>query len=926
MNRKILFIAVLILASLVCLSAKNLPVDSNVKIGKLENGLTYYICSNKQIKGVANFYLACNVGAIAEEDHENGLAHFLEHMAFQGTENFEGREIINSLELLGVKFGENLNASTYRDKTIYQITDVPLTNEEVMDNCLLILHDWIGGISLEEEAIDKEREVIREEMRQANAVGFRKVQQLFYDQLMPAHIYGRRNVLGIEDVIMNFQPEVLRTFYEKWYRPDLTAIIVVGDIGVKETELKVKKLFSTIPVPNTAPAQINIEMGENEEPLIAIAADKEMPYSMAAIEYRHSAVSKEKRGSVDEVMMDYIHNVGVIMLQRRLQETMEDISSPYYEALADNDSYMHTATTEAFMGIVAIKGEEYENATKSLFREIERIRRFGFSDLEYEEAKKELLVIVENQVNDNNSYAEKCVEHFLTGTYLVDSKMEYSVYESLTEQLPLDVLNEYYTELLSKENRVLKMTIAEAENSLLPVKEQCANWLLDVENEMLVAYKRERNDKPLMQEIPKGGEIVDEIFDDLFGATVLTLANGAKVVIKQTDYQRDKVEMRAVSIGGSSHFPENEPVNIALYDELSNIGGLGDFSNKDLKSMLAGKDVEVTPFINTISEGFVGTSSARDFETMLQLIYLHFTAPRKDEEACLTFIERKKAMLGNQKNDLFSAISDSLRNTVYENKARHLLLQENDLPKINYDTIMNWRKDRYADASDFTFVFSGDISIEQVKPLITQYLGTLPACNRSESYKEVNDGYRTGRICNKFSRDMEDPRSISVSIYSTIIGYNISDVIKTNMLALILNSIYTEKVRMQDGSVYSISAETTIKEYPFGLLQLQITFMSDPAKEEYINRKIYDEFVTVAKEGIDKELSTKAKEFLLKKQKGKEQQNDYWTQVISDYYVTGYNAYSDYTITLENISIDDIKEIASRILETGNKIDVILSN
>ena len=929
MNTRLSIIISFVFVGILGLRAQALPVDPAIKTGKLSNGLTYYICPNTQPKGLADFYLVTNAGAVVEEDAENGMAHFLEHMAFNGTRHFEGRRLMNYLESVGVKFGENLNATTYRDKTVYRISDVLLADNDVVDNCLLILRDWIDGISMEDETIDKEKLVIREELRLRNTPDFR-INQSFYNQLMPGSQYTERNVIGTEEVIMNLTPQKLKDFYRKWSRPDLAAVIVAGDVSGQEIEQKIESMFASLTMPDNAPERSYIRTGleENDKPLVAVAVEKEIPYSTVMMEYLHPSVEKEKRGSVDEIVMDYIHLMGVKMFYNRLAECEEQFLSTLLQPDAGDDTFMGLVTLKSFWGGTIVKDDEFESHTKSLFRETERIRRFGFTNYEYELAKQEVLALVESQVNNrnNSSNVERCIEHFITNAYMTDAKTEYGVYESLSSQLPLEAINEYYADLLSAENRVLKIATSQTDTSLLPTQNQCMKWLTEVEDEELTAYEKKGIHKPLLAEVPSGGEIVSEMYDQQFDATLLTLSNGVKIVLKKTDFQKDQIEMKATSLGGSSHFPENNPVNIALYEELSDVGGLGEFSYKDLKLILAGKNAEVTPFINTISEGFTGSSNVRDFEVMLQLLYLHFTSPRMDYDAYKLAIARKKILLESQKKELFSVVSDSLRSTVFENQARHYSLTPDDLMKADYHTIMEWRKERYADASDFTFVFSGDISVEQAKALVVRYLGTLPALNRNESFKEINDDYRSGHICNVFSREMEEPKCISVNIYSAMLNYNMSDIIKADMLALILKNVYTEKIRRENGSVYSISSEAIMEDYPLGLLQLQVNFICEPGKEDGINQIIHQEFVKIAQEGPETEQLVRVKEFMLKKQHAREQENDYWAQTLADYYMIGHNTYSNYTNLLNNLSTSDLKEMASYILEKENRIEVTLTH
>lgn len=924
MNR-ITTIVALSFAVISCLQAQELPIDSSVKTGKLENGLSYYIRPNSQMKGITNFYLVCNVGAVDEEDAENGLAHFTEHMAFQGTRNFKGDRLLSYMNSIGVRFGENLNVVTHKDRTVYRITDVLTTQEAVVDSCLLVLSDWIDGITMEEKAIEKERTVICEEIRLRNMADFR-IYQAFYEQLIPDNIYAKRNILGGEDMIMNFDPANLKRFYQKWYRPDLAAVIVVGDIEADVIEQKIKTLFSSIPGPKNKPERITPEPVKRDAPLIALVAEKEATYPWVSVEFLHPPLAEEKRGSVDEVMSNYLRRIGVILFVNRLRECEGQDSTPFYLTAVKWNLFMNIPTEQVFGIEVEVQNKHYENATKSLFREIERVRRFGFTQLEYDQAKQELWNHIEIQMDkqDNASLAEQCIEHFLTGAYMTNPEIELQLYKALIEQVPLEALNGYYTDLLAKENRVLKIVMSQADSTLLPAKKQCLDWFASVEAEELTPYEREGVNLSLLTELPSGGSIVDETYDQRFGATVLTLSNGLKAIIKQTDFQKGKVEMKAGRPGGSSLLPEDNPANIVMYDKFANAGGLGEFNNKQIERILAGKNVQVNTKMNTVSEELTGMADVRDLETMFQLAYLIFTAPRIDEGAFQATLKWEKENMERKREDIISVISDSLARTAYLNQARHCLLPE-DLSKVDYRKIMEWRKERYADASGFTFVFSGDIPVEEIKTLIARYLGSLPASNRKESYKEILDGYRQGHIRNVFSREMYSPKGISVILYSDILDRKLSDIMTADLLALILKDIYTNKIRMENGEVYSINAEAFMIEYPLGLLQLQVNFFCEPGKEDAINQILHNAFEEIARNGVEEFRLADSKEFLFKKQQTKEQQNQYWVETILEHYMTGYDSYTNYFDILNAISTEDIQKMADRILKTGNRIEVILT-
>ena len=913
-----------ILGSMLGVFAQQIPVDPEVRTGKLENGMTYYIRHNTQPKARADFYLVCNVGGVLEEDHENGLTHFVEHMAFNGSKHFKGNGVIDYLRRIGVKFGENLNATTYLDKTVYHITDVPVVEKEVIDTCLLILHDWAGYLSMEDEEIDKERRVIREEMRMQLDYSDR-LKNALLQQLMPNNQYAKRNVIGTEDIIMNFDPNVIRKFYQKWYRPDLQAVIIVGDIDPEMMEKKIKALFSSLPAPANPAERLYYSVEDNESILVGIATDKEAPYAMINIDYKHAPLSQQERGTIDGMATDYINTIASYMSYNRLQELTEQPVPPFLDGIIHNDKFMHTATSETWQGSIYVRENEFELGMKTLAREMERINRFGFTPSEYETAKLFYFSLMENAFNEQNNkhYAQEYVEHFLEGGYIPGIKIEYEITKEIAAQISLEMINEYIKELMGEKNIVISLMGPQKDDINIPTRDQLLTWFTEVKGEELTPYQEKVSNKQLLVKLPSEGKIVNETTEGVFGTTILTLNNGIKVVIKPTSLKEDQILMTATSPGGTSHFPETDPVNMALYNEVANLGGVGEFSNRELTTMLAGKNVSVTPVIGTTTEGLKGSSSKRDFETMLQLIYLHFTAPRQDDDAFQSYINRTRSMLEGER-DIIAIVRDSLRKTAYANKERHHVLTANDLNSADYSTIMEWRKERYSDASDFTFVFTGNIEAGEVKDLIARYLGALPATGRKETHIEITDGYRTVHIQNIFNRKMENPQAMIIQIYPALLDMTLANEMKVDMLAQILDIILNKKIREERSDVYSIFAGAHPEEYPNGLIQFQINYFTEPGKEGPINEVIKQIIRQISDKGPQHADLLKAREFMFMKQQNKEQQNEYWIETITEFHAKNYNRYTNYMNVLNSITADDIAQTASTVLQSGNLIEVMM--
>lgn len=908
---------------------QELPIDSKVKMGKLSNGVTYYIRHNELQKERVSFYIAQKVGAVLEEDDQNGLAHFLEHMAFNGSTHFPGNSLINYLEGIGVKFGYNLNAYTSLDRTVYNISDVPVQTPGAIDSCLWILHDWSGSLLLEDEEIDKERGVIREEMRRYGGANWR-MREMLYPQIMPGSQYAKRNIIGTEEVIMNFKPETLRALYKKWYRPDQQGIIIVGDIDVDEIENKLKTIFADRPVPVNPAERIYYPVPDNKEPLVGIATDKEATETVVTVSFKHEPLPRELRGTMSGFMTNYFNSIIGLIMSERFRDLVQQADPPFVSGYIGNQSFMGTATKDALSGYAQIKDNQTEIGLKALSREIERLKKYGFTASEYERAKANLITRYENAFNErektqNASYANEYVHHFTDGSYIPGIETEYRMISAVAPEIPVETVNEYIQAFIGDQNIVITFMAPEKEGMVIPTKENILAWFNEAKNEPVEPIQEVENNEPLLPEIPQGGSIVNQTEDPVFGTINYILSNGIKVIIKPTAWKDDQILMSSFSPGGSSLFPETEMVNIKLYNSLSNIGGLGNFSQTQLNKVMAGKRVSVQPYINLQYEGVSGSSSVEDFETMLQLIYLTFTAPRNDQEVYASFMGRLKSQLEQQEANPEIALTDTLTKELFVNKERNMRIRVADLQQVNYETIMQWRKERYADAGDFTFMFTGNIDPVTAKDKIAQYLGALPALQKNEKSKAIVADFSSGQHKNHFEQKMENPKATVFDFYWTTIDRNLKNVITIDMLQQILNIVFMEKVREDEGGTYSISAMSAISENPKGQTPLQIMFETQPGKEIQLNTIVHNEFHSIVNNGPRIEDFNKVKEYILKRQKEQEEKNEYWSSVITAYYRTNYNGYTDYVKTVNEITSADVQKVAKALWDSNNLIEIIMT-
>ena len=930
---KHLFRSLLVIALIVCCNFQQalaqqqppIPVDPNVRIGKLDNGLTYYLRKNNLPANRADFYIAQKVGSIQEEENQRGLAHFLEHMCFNGTTHFPGDALKQYLERIGVKFGENLNAYTSVDETVYNISNVPVNTPGAVDSCLLILHDWSNDLTLDPKEIDKERGVINEEWRTRMSA-----MQRFQEKLLPAMFAGTKYAtcfpIGTMDVVMNFKPQTLRDYYEKWYRPDLQGIVVVGDIDVDAVEAQIKKLFADVPAQPNAAKREYYPVNDNKEPIVLIARDKEHPHIQAIVFNKHKATPNSEKVKIGYLVENYATNLINNMLNARLNELLQEANPPYIYAGSYDGDFFVAKTKQAFTGIVVCKEDAVESGIATLLREMERARRFGFTESEYQRARAEYLRNLESAYNErdkrkNDEYINEYVRHFLDNEPIPGIENEYGIISQIAPSIPVEPLNMMMQTLVTDTNQVVAIFGPEKENLKMPTEDAIKKILHDVKAEELAPYVDKVSDEPLMKETPKGGKIISEQKDDVFGTTMLTLSNGVKVIIKKTDFKADEIIMKGVSLGGSSLFPDSEIININGLDAVS-VGGLGNFSTVDLEKILAGKRASVGYGIGDKTESVNGYCSPKDFETMMQLTYLTFTAPRRDDDAFASYKNRNKAAWLNQEMNPMTAFGDSVTYALRMGHPRTLRIKSDMVDKMNYDKILAMYQDRFKDASDFTFIFVGNVDIEEMKPLIAEYLGALPSINRKESFKDNKIEYRKGVYKNEFIREQETAKASNFVCFTGTCKYDLKNTILMDMTCQVMDLVYTEKVREDEGGTYSVYVGGNLSKYPKEIAGLQVIFDTAPSKREKLMKIIFAEIEHIAKEGPSETNLNKVKEFMLKKHTEDLKENSYWMGSIDEYLFTGMNPVKDYEQMVNSITAKDIQKFADDLFKQKNEVEV----
>ncbi len=942
-NMKHLFHSLLAVAFVLCAGFQQavaqqmqfppLPVDKNVRIGQLDNGLTYYIRHNKLPENRAEFYIAQKVGSILEEPQQRGLAHFLEHMAFNGTKNFPGDDkglgVIPWCETVGIKFGTNLNAYTSIDETVYNISNAPIDRTGVLDSCLLILHDWSNYILLKDDEIDKERGVIREEWRSRNS-GMLRV----YTDLLPIIYQGDKYAdcmpIGSINVINNFPYKDIRDYYHKWYRPDLQGIVIVGDIDVDTVEAKLKAVFADVQKPVNPAERTYYPVADNKEPIVAIGTDKEVDDPSIEIYFKQDATPDSEKNNVGYLASQYMTSMISSMLDARLSELVQSANPPFTRASSDYSDFFVAKTKEAFALSASSKADGIETALKTLLQETERARRFGFTESEYARARANYLQSLESAYNErektkHGSYVREYVQNFLNGEPIPGIEAKYAMMNQLAPNIPLQAMNMVMQQLVPDSNQVVIIAGPAKEGLKYPTKEEVISLLKGMKDLDLQAYVDKVSDEPLMKEAPKGGKIISEKEGDIYGSTKLVLSNGVTVYVKKTDFKADEIRMKGTSLGGKSIFPDKDALNFAVMDNVIAVGGLGNFSQVDLTKVLAGKKVSVNAGLGATTENVFGTCSPKDFETMMQLTYLTFTAPRKDAEAFESLKNRMKAQLESAQANPLSSINDSLQKAMYNNHPRVVMMKPEMVDQIDYDRILEMYNDRFKDASDFTFYFVGNIDLETAKPLIAEYLGALPAINRKETFKDTKMSIRKGVYKNEYAKEQQTPTATIVFLYSGKAPYTLKNDILLSFATQVLDMVYTEEVREKEGGTYGVNCYGDLQKYPKEQLLLQIVFQTDPAKKDKLAGIVVDELKKLAAEGPSDVHLQKVKEYMLKKYADNQKENGYWMNNLNDYFYYGMDMTEGYTDIVNSITAKDIQKFVSDLLKQGNEIEVTMT-
>jgi zinc protease len=929
MKKGIFSLLMLGFASIALAQPQPLPIDSSVRVGKLDNGLTYYIRHNEYPKQRAEFHIAQAVGAILEEDHQNGLAHFLEHMAFNGTQHFPGKGIITYFESIGVNFGGNINAYTSLDETVYRLSDVPTYRQGIIDSALLVMHDWACGLLLLPEEIDAERGVIREEWR-TGANANRRMWKASNPLKYPGSQYAKRDVIGDTAVINNFKYDALRDYYTKWYGPDNQAIIVVGDINVDEVENAIKKLWADVPARSNRGERPLYSVDDNVEPIVAIVQDKEAQQTRVQVDFKKPKLPKAMRQTNEAYLISILQRLVCDMLDYRFQDLALE---PDASLVAGGAFYSELVKEkDAFSAVYLAKAGKETQALYDLLIQLEKMRRYGFNASELERVKTEMLTQYEELYNERNtvrniSYAQEYIRHYLDDEVIPGIEWEYKTLQQLLPMIDINTINNIAKQFITDQNVIVSIMAPDNDVVQVPTQEQVLEMLQQVKSAEIEAPVEEEISANLVKKEPKIGKIKSINQNKSLGTTEWILSNGIKVIFKPTEFKQDEIRMSAFSKGGTSLVATEDLASAALATDIIEFSGLADFSMTQLQKVLVGKNVSIGPSISAYREEMNGSSTVKDLETLLQLNYLYFTAPRKDEKAFQSLKEILATQLANRSKNPKAIFGDSVAMIQNNYSPRTLIFDTKALGMVSLEKALEIYKQRFANPADFTFTFVGNIdpNDEQTKTIICKWIGGLKTKSKRETIKDHGVRAPQGEFKSYFQRSMQTKTATNRIQYTSYdMPYTLANDLNMEMLGRILSTRYLESIREREGGSYGVGCSGIMDIQPVPRARLLMQFDTDPLKQAKLMSIIHEEVKTIAKDGPLATDLQKEKESMLKDYTENLEKNSYWGTVLYMYYMYGVNYITDYKKEVEALTEQSVQKTLQQLLKSGKMFEVVM--
>ncbi|MFI3282011.1 MAG: insulinase family protein [Rikenellaceae bacterium] len=905
--------------------------DPDLRTGKLQCGTSYYIRHNDKPKGQADFYIISDVGAIQEDDDQQGLAHFLEHMAFNGTKNFEGKEIIEYLETIGVKFGVNLNASTSWDVTTYLIKDVPVAREGVIDSALLIMHDWAHFITPHPDEIDKERGVIKEELRTRDNANWRSTMELI-KALGKGTKYTERNLIGYLDFLESFSPEALVRFYEEWYRPEYQAIIIVGDVDAELVEQKLISLMADIPPTEEGASQKeSIFVPDNAEPIISVYTDPEMQYSSASIFIKREAVDPKQNNILYREYLDIALGLMSQMQNDRLRDISMQPDAPFLGAYMSSGNIGVIPTLETLSFGVQSSDGKLPQALSAIYTEIERTRRHGFTPSEFERAKEDFMSTMRRSYTNrgdryNNTFVQQYIKNFRFNTPIPSAEDQWQIDSALLSKITIEEVNAL-TVFITPHNHVVAINAPQKEGVENPTVEdvmQIINSVLDAD---ITPHADTLVRKPLIPEEQnlRGVKVSKMTEEPRSQSTIWTLENGIEVTVKPTTLKADEVIIRGYTYGGASVLSDEDYYTGLFMPSILGSSGLAEFSSTELGKQLSGKIAGASLYVSDYSNGVSASSSALDVETMLELIYLNFTAPRFNREDFEIFRDQMRANVTNSESDPDYIASKRFAEVAYGNSPRKKLLSLEMIDAMEFEKLEELHNKLFGNGRDFKFTIVGSVDTATLKPLVERYIGSIPTPKRSPL--KFNDDKVIpikGVTVDRFEQPMQQPKVSVMILYSGKMHYDLKNKVVASYLNQALDNHYLESVREQRGGTYGVSARLVLGRVPQNRYKLNISFDTNVDQVDELIPLIESEIEKIAKHGVEQKQISKSREFMLKDFKNSMERNSGIAGYISALNTAQIDYFAHYEYMVNSITSDDIQKMAREILRDNNRVEVVM--
>ena len=929
------FITLLFAIALSAVKAQTLPMDAEVRHGKLDNGLTYYIRHNAQPKQKAEFYIVQRVGSILEEEHQRGLAHFLEHMAFNGTEHFPGKRLIDYLEENGVKFGSDINAYTSFDHTVYSISNVPTSRVGLVDSCLLILNDWSAHITLDGKEIDAERQIIHEEWRSK-----RSARDRIYEQTLPklfpdGNRYAHRMPIGLMDVVDNCSHQALRDYYHRWYRPDLQAVIIVGDVDVDAVETRIHELWRNLEVAADAPERIYYSVPDNEQPIVAIGTDPELTTGTLRISYKYDPLTPEKLLTMEGQRDVFVRAMVMSLLSARIADyqQMGWLQQGSNVRFLDGD-YSLAMTKKALSATAGFEADNWQGAMQMLVYCLKQALEHGFSEEEYERVAQQIALSLgqmetqSEMILPSNFHVKRCMDHFLHSNPLMTIQQTAALNRQLLETVTLKELNNRFGDFLYSRGGMAILLQGRAQEryqwpSEAEVLEAYAQaWTMPTQPHKIPQLEPAPE---LMPVKPQAGTVVKTTSNKIYGTTELTLSNGAQVILKPT--QGNTIRLTAISHGGTSLIDDAEYANMNAINALPPMGGLANLSGRDLGRALEGSSVGYKTNVGALVETFTGNCRYADLEQLMQLLHLRFTTVRKDHDAFKRWQQNKRNTLAQQIANPMTLFADTLQSTMYEPHPRQRKASLSLADSVDYDRTCELFAQRFANAADFTFILVGGMDIESVTPLLCQYIASLPA-NPQQGEKanlKALPTLRRGKHVTHVQIPMENP--VTTVIYNIVAKqrYTAHSNAACALLSEVMNTLCTEALREEEGGTYNVSVTSRISRQPADELTLMFNFSTNPQQAQPLLAKAIAMLDKVAEEGPSPEALSKAREYLLKQFADYRDTDAYWMAALTDRIRYGSDDMLYSGNALHEVTAKDVQKLARKLKRSPNRAEVIMN-